>query len=95
MAFRTGRKAVTSAGTRVQLSTDFVFCQEVAVTAHEDNTGTIVIGDSNVVASAATRRGLALGAGQTEYLRGINLQSIWVDSTQNNDAVTYAATSEF
>ena len=94
MALRTGIKTVTSAGTRVQLSSTWAHCTELAVTALDTNTDAVVIGDINVVATAATRRGLSLGAGQTEYLKNVNLTSVYVDSVVSGEGVSFAATGE-
>lgn len=84
-----GRQVVTTAGTRVQLSTNSVECREVAVTAETDNTGVVVVGGSTVVAALATRRGTPLAAGDTAIIPVDNLQDVWLDATVSTDGVTY------
>ena len=94
MAVRSGIKTVTTAGTRVQLSSTWAQCTEVALTALQANTGVIAIGDNNVVALAGSERGMTINAAQTEYVHNINLSSIYIDSTVNGEGVSWVATSE-
>lgn len=84
-----GRTVVTTAGTAVQLSTSNTRIFSVAIQAETDNTGVIVVGDSSVVAAQATRKGLALNAGDTVTLDVAQLSNIYLDSTVNGDGVTY------
>ena len=94
MAIRSGTKTVTSAGTRVQLSSTWAHCTEIAITALDTNTDNITVGDDQVVAAAVGRRGMGLGAGQTEYLKNVNLTSIYIDSLVSGEGVSWVATSE-
>lgn len=59
----TGRKAVASAGTAVALTSTSTLVNAVTLYA---NGADIALGDSNVVFSAATRRGIIIGQG-TSY----------------------------
>lgn len=88
-----GRQTVTTAGTRVQLSTTAVegTVLGVEITAETDNTGYIVFGGSTVVAALATRRGTPLAAGQSRYIETSDLSDVWLDSTVSTDGVTYTA----
>jgi hypothetical protein len=84
-----GRQTVTTAGTAVQLSTDQTRVIEVAIQAETDNTGLIVVGDSSVVASLSTRKGIALAAGDAITLNVSQLTQVFLDTTVNTDGVTF------
>lgn len=86
-----GRQVVTTAGTRVQLSTTQTAVLEVTVTAETDNTGLIVVGGSTVVATLASRRGTPLNAGDSLTLAVNDLTDVYLDSTVSTDGVTYTA----
>lgn len=92
-AIGVGRKVVTTAGTRVQLSTVAVKCRSVSITAETDNTGVMTVGGSTVIAALATREGIPLAAGATTTLDINNLSVIYLDTTVSGDGVTYAYTS--
>lgn len=83
-----GRKVVTTAGTAVALGTTTAI-KKIYVQAETDNTGVIVIGNSTVVASLATRRGIALNAGDTIEIDIYDLADLYIDSTVNGDGVTF------
>lgn len=82
-----GTTSVTTAGTRVQLPT--VACSRVYVQAAPGNTGDIVIGGENVIASAGTRRGLALFSSQWQAFEVDNLNRLFIDSTADGDKINY------
>lgn len=86
-----GRKAVTTAGTQVQLEAGGRACLEVTVCAALTNTGTITVGDSSVDGASATRTGIPLAAGEKWVLPVNDLSEVWVDSTVNGEAVTFVA----
>jgi len=95
MVFRTnkpltGTATVATAGTRVQLSSDQP-CQRVHITAYEGNTGTIVVGDVNCVAAAATMRGRPLYATQGDWFYVPNLNQLYIDATANTQKVSWYA----
>lgn len=85
-----GRKVVTTAGTRVQMPGQS--CKQAIITAESDNTGLIVVGAVNVVATLATRVGVPLAPGESIVV-GLtaDLSEIYLDSTVNGDGVTYVA----
>lgn len=85
-----GRKVVASAGTAEALAAS-TSIREVVLTAETDNTGYIVVGDANVVAALATRKGTPLAAGQSMTVEVNNLAKIYLDSTVSSDGVTYTA----
>jgi len=82
-------KTVTIAGTRVQLSSVSVPCKRVFIQAHESNTGTMVVGGSNVVATLVGRRGFAIFPTQGDWFNVSNLSLLWLDSTVSGDKVNY------
>lgn len=86
-----GRKTVTTGGTAEALSSTATSISEVTITAETDNTGYVVVGNSSVVASLATRKGTPLSAGQTITLAVNNLTKVYLDVTVNGDGVTYTA----
>lgn len=85
-----GRKAVTTAGTRVQLQAASQLAYAVAITALSTNTGTIVVGGTTVVAAAATRQGTPLAAGATVTFDFVDLSTIWLDATVNGEGVSFS-----
>lgn len=94
-ALSDNRRVVTTAGTRVALSTTSVSVRSVTITAETDNTGVIVIGGAGtVVAAQATRRGTPLAAGDTIALTirdddVDDLAEVGLDATIDGDGVTY------
>lgn len=82
-----GQATVTTAGTRVQMPD--VACSRVRIQSHPENTGDIVVGGALVVASSATRRGLALFSSQWEEFYVNNLNLLYIDSTANGDKINY------
>ena len=86
-----GRKAVTTAGTAVQLSSTSVPVYGVLLVAETANTGTVVAGSTTVVASSSTRQGVPLNKGDGIYLHVNNLNKVWLDSTVSGEGVTYVA----
>ena len=79
---------VTTAGSAVALAATTAV-KRVYVQAETDNTGVIVIGASTVVASLATRRGIALNAGDTIEIAIDDLADLYIDSSVNGDGVTF------
>jgi len=84
-----GRKIVTTAGTAEKLVSTATSCKWVIIVAEEDNTGTIVIGSSTVVAAKATRRGVPLNAGDSIMILIDDLSKIYIDSTVSGEGVTF------
>ena len=82
-----GQETVTTAGTRVQLPD--IACSRVRIQSHPANSGEVVVGGANVVASSSTRRGLALFSSQWEEFYVNNLSLLYIDSTQNGDKINY------
>jgi len=83
---------VTTAGTRVQVSTDKIMVNALIIQAHENNTGDIYVGDENVSAS----RGIAIGKGQPyqyaahpqmQMLSEFLLSDVWIDAEKSGDKV--------
>lgn len=84
-----GRKIVTTAATPEKLSTSSIPISNVIIQAESDNGGTIVVGGTTVIAALATRRGVALNAGDSISVNVADLNLIWLDATVNGEGVTY------
>lgn len=79
---------VTTAGTRVQVSTTSVQCRMVVMNARSGNTNAVTVGDVNVVGAAATQRGITCFPGNdpiTIFVSDLNL--LYVDSITNGDGI--------
>ena len=93
-----GQTTVTTAGTEVRLSTDFISAIEVRIRALDANTGLVVIGNngSDAVTTANGYQLLPQANDVPLVLRGtqdnpINLSHIWVDSAANSEGVSWVA----
>ena len=86
---RDGRKVVATAGTAERLVSANTRCEKVTIMAEVDNTGYIVVGDSTVVATLATRRGIPLSAGTSITIDIEDLYQVWINSEVSGDGVTY------
>jgi|SRR3990167_523826 len=84
-----GLKTVTTAGTRVQLSTSESAVKGVIIQAIETNEGYIAYGGSDVVAAAATRKGCVLAAGESILLPVHDLNKVYIDSTISGEKISY------
>lgn len=93
-ALKSGSKTVTTAGTRVALSSSNVWARGLRVSAPAANAGNVFLGDSSVAAS----NGIVIAPGSQiafSELFGledgsVNLGSIYVDSATNGDKLTFA-----
>ena len=88
-----GTQSVAAGGTPERLNATSVFCGTIVVSADGNNTNVVVIGDSSVDATEATRTGTALFPGQTEYLTSssgrLNVNDTWVDVVTNDEGVSW------
>jgi len=82
-------KTVTTAGTEVQLTTSETPCEGIILQALETNSGLIVYGGSDVVADAASRKGIALAAGESVFLPVKDVARVYIDATANGDKACY------
>lgn len=75
-----GKITVTTAGTRVQLTTSDLLAKSVRIEADEDNTGTIYVGDLSVTNDLYAA---ALAAGDSFSISGpiVHLPSIFLDAS--------------
>jgi hypothetical protein len=88
------RKVVTTAATRVQLTTVPTAVRSLVIQAETDNTGLIAVGGSTVIALVGTTaRGISLSAGQSVSLDIDNLSKIYIDSTVSGDGVLLTYTT--
>ncbi len=85
-----GNKDVTTAGTRVQLSSTSVPCIDLIIQAKRTATGRLYISGPSV---AADTNGIYLNAGQSLSLSVTNLNQVWIDSSVNGEGVTYMYTA--
>ena len=97
-----GRKVTVSAGTAVALVASTQPVSAIVVTAEEDNTGDIVLGDSAIDETPATRAGHLLAAGQSVAInagenssgRGmLDIAKLFIDSAVSADGVHWIAMS--
>lgn len=82
-----GSQTVTTAGTRVQLSSISVPCKNVTIQSKFANTGNMYLGDSTVSSS----NGLVLYPGSATSFRVTpnNLNLLYIDSAVNGEGVDY------
>lgn len=89
---KSDRKVVAAAGTPEALGSGNY--QYVIVQSETNNTGGVVVGDSSVVETLATRTGYYLNAGEsTPVLPITDLGDIFLDVNVSGDGVTYIAFS--
>ncbi len=79
-----GKKAVTTAGTRVTLASSQTI-KSVTIKALAANTGIIYVGD----ASVASTTGFQLSAGESVSFDIANLSTVNLDASVSGEAVTY------
>jgi len=89
LGISSGRKTVTAAGTAEALESARREVLVAVITAETDNTGVVVIGGSDVIATQATRKGVPLDAGDSITLYQLDMNRIYIDTTVNGDGVTY------
>lgn len=81
-----GKKTVTTAGTKVALGTQAVPCP-IVVKALSTNTGLIYLGDGTTATSAA---GFQLAAGESVvFERVYSLANVYIDAAVNGEGVTW------
>jgi hypothetical protein len=87
-----GRDTVAVAGTRERLAGSLGAVTFIDIIAETDNTGTVAVGGSTVVASiGATQRGAQLLPGDSYTFLECDASDIWIDATVSGDGVTYVA----
>lgn len=94
-----GRKVVASAGTAERFAATTTRVASIAVQAEDDNTGDVVIGDSAVDETQATRKGFRLAAGESITVTAgvgpeggqLDLYHLYLDSAINGDGVNWFA----
>lgn len=84
-----GRKVVTTAGTRVQLVTASTPVKQVIISGLSENTGIVVVGGSAVVAAVATRQGYPLRAWDAVAFDIDDLIDLYIDSTVSGEGVSW------
>jgi len=76
---------VSTAGTRVQLTSTSTTIQRVTIKANEDNVGNIFVGNSNVDSS----NGIVISAGESVDIMIDNLNKVYIDSETDGDGISY------
>ena len=84
-----GNTVVTTAGTRVQLTTTATPCSWVVITAAPANAGKITVGGSTVVATADAEVGVTLSAGDSFTVPINDVSKVYIDATNSGDEVGY------
>jgi hypothetical protein len=97
-ALVSGRTAVTTGGTAVQLSATSTPVRCLWIMAATANTNPVVVGGSDVVAAVGTRKGIALRSTDPPVrltaADGVDeLSDVYVDAVTNGEAVTWAYTT--
>lgn len=82
-----GRKTVTTAGTRVQFSSQA--CKKVTISALISNTNAVYIGGSTVVAAAGSETGTLLFPGSSFSVEVTNMNLLYMDSLTNGEGVSF------
>lgn len=96
LAIKSGSKTVTTAGTRVALSSTAIWARGLKVSAPAGNAGAVFLGDVTVAAA----NGLSIAAGVTVDLTAlffdkipempaVNLANVYVDAATNADKLTF------
>jgi hypothetical protein len=88
-----GRKTVAATGTAERIGASQSI-EAVAVQALAANTNPVVVGGSDVVAAASTRKGIYLNAGDVCSIEADDLGDIWIDAVTNGEGVTFLASTE-
>ena len=88
MAVISGQKAVTTAGTAVQLHASQRANGTLMVKALTANTGLVYLGNVNGTVSSAN--GMPLAAGEVVVLESVgSLADVWLDSAVNGEGVAW------
>lgn len=82
-------KVVTTAGTAVKLVASTTPAKWVIVQSQTDNTSSIAVGDSTVLATVATGNGILLGPGESVTLPVDDLVDVWIDALVNGEGVRF------
>lgn len=80
----TGNPTVSTAGTRVQLSSNA--CNRITIVANRANTGYIYVGGSDV---SSTVHAIELQTKDTATFYVSNTNQLWIDSSVNGEGVSF------
>ncbi len=84
-----GRAICTTATVVRALATASTPVRYIIITAETDNTGVVVVGGTDVLATLSTRKGTPLLAGDSLTLEMGNLADVYIDTTVAGDGVTF------
>lgn len=85
----TGTKVTASAGTAVALASSATPCRRVLIKAFAENTNVVAIGDANVVAAVAVRRGIGLAPGESVEMPIDDVSKLYLDSITTGEGVGF------
>jgi hypothetical protein len=93
-ALVSGRAEVTTAGTRVRLSSASVAIRSITIAAETNNTNPVTVGGSDVVGALLTRKGIPLSATSAPLTLGPDdgvdeLSDIYIDAVTDTEGVTF------
>jgi len=81
-----------TAGTAVRFSTEPLKISQVDISAMRLNTNAVYVGTSNVRATAATARGMAIYPSQNPYTMHVHdLSHLWLDTVTSGEGITFLA----
>lgn len=85
-----GSQTVTTAGTRVQVSTTAYLYRSLTIIAKDNNTGRIYVGGADV--ASTTNRGLA-GGDSISFVsdKGIDLSDVYLDASVSGEGIDWYA----
>jgi hypothetical protein len=93
------RVTVTTAGTRVQITSSHIVTTNIIIQALSGNTGTVYVGNSSV-SSSLCMVALAAGAAITltpgamgNDMGGLDLSEFYIDASQNSQSVNVGYTT--
>ncbi len=84
-----GRAAVTTAGTPVQLSSSPIMSTKLYITSPASNGGYIYVGGATVSAVGGSEQGVLLTPTGSVTLDISDLSKVWIDATEDGEGVSY------
>lgn len=84
-----GRKAVTTAGTRVQILSTSIVTKKVIITALASNSTEIYVGGSSVSGVNGSESGALLEPTGSATFEIDNINKVWIDAVTSGDAVSF------
>ena len=92
---KSGRQAVTTAGTAERLAEDPFRVDRVDIFALDANADRVYVGDHAVSAVASNQQGAPLSAQEQLWFENVDLADIWIDAAVSGEGVTWIARLAF